>query len=197
MSVNEWPAGWRPPAWVRLGLCPVCGTSVLVDDEFVRDRSMVRHAECDRYLRRRPLREATMFRGGPEIAAKARDWAAPLLPEAGPHAELLLTELVTNAIRHSRARRGQAVGLALELWPTGLRMAVTDPGPGFEWRRRAGDQPAEEGGYGLVLVDRLARRWGIRRTSGRSTVWFELDLRGQPKTSGFFSRRGWGTSTAT
>jgi anti-sigma regulatory factor (Ser/Thr protein kinase) len=175
MSVTEWAAGWHPPAWVRLGLCPVCGTSVLVGDEFIRDRSMLRRVECDRYLRRRPLREATTLRGGPEIAAEAREWAAPLLSEAGPDADLLLTELVTNAVRHSHASCGQPISLVLELWPTGLRMAVTDPGPGFEWRQRAGDQPAEEGGYGLVLVDRIAQRWGIQRTSGRSTVWFELD----------------------
>jgi hypothetical protein len=35
--------------WLWLGRCPVCGTSVLVDDEFVRTGGSILHAECDRY----------------------------------------------------------------------------------------------------------------------------------------------------
>jgi len=37
--------------WLWLGRCPVCGTSVLLDDEFVRVRGAIRHAECDRHVR--------------------------------------------------------------------------------------------------------------------------------------------------
>ena len=113
------------------------------------------------------------LRGTPAAAAEAREWAGSLDPPPSPEAELLLTELVTNAVRHGRAGKDQAVGVSVEREGNQLRIAVSDPGPGFEWAPPLGRQP-EEGGYGLVLVDRLAERWGIRRSAGRTIVWLEL-----------------------
>ncbi len=48
----------RIARWTWLGYCPLCGTSVLLDDEFVRVEGHAIHAECERYRRtqRRPLR---------------------------------------------------------------------------------------------------------------------------------------------
>lgn len=43
----------RVAAWVWIGHCPLCRTSVLVDDEFVRVDGEVLHAECDEYRRGR------------------------------------------------------------------------------------------------------------------------------------------------
>jgi hypothetical protein len=54
---------------------------------------------------------------------------------------------------------------------------VTNPGSGFHWSGRQSDDPLEPGGYGLVLVDRMSSRWGIDRSPGSTTVWFELDRR--------------------
>jgi hypothetical protein len=55
----------------------------------------------------------------------------------------------------------------------GLR---SDPGPGFRWRPPDPGQSVEEGGYGLVLVDRMALCWGIEPRDDATTVWFELSL---------------------
>lgn len=116
--------------------------------------------------------------GGPGAAAEAREhlascsaWLPPALRSVVP---LLLTELVTNAVRHGGASSGSKVGLTVNAYGGGLRVGVTDSGDGFEWRGRDTNWQAEEGGYGLVLVDQMAARWGIDRRGGSTTVWFEL-----------------------
>lgn len=89
---------------------------------------------------------------------------------------LLLTELVTNAIRHGEAHeRPNGVAVKVVECDGGVGAAVTNPGEGFAWSGRESDDPLEPGGYGLVLVDTMSSRWGIQRQSGSTTVWFELD----------------------
>lgn len=86
---------------------------------------------------------------------------------------LLASELVTNAIRHTGAA-GAPVRLIIDASGARVRVEVHDRGPGFEPgepRPHAGG-----GGYGLVLVERMADRWGVRGRDG-SQVWFELDRR--------------------
>jgi anti-sigma regulatory factor (Ser/Thr protein kinase) len=116
--------------------------------------------------------------GGPDAAADARERLAalgePLSPPTEAKVSLLLTELVTNAVRHGGARDGQLITVTVERWPNTLRLSVTDPGPGFRWRPPDPRRPPAEGGYGLVLVDRLARSWGIDPSGDSTTVWFEL-----------------------
>jgi anti-sigma regulatory factor (Ser/Thr protein kinase) len=116
--------------------------------------------------------------GGPEAAADARDQLAalggPLAASPDGTVSLLLTELVTNAVRHGGARDGQRVAVTVEHWPGLLRVSVSDPGPGFHWRPPDPRRPPAEGGYGLVLVDRMARRWGIEPGGDSTIVWFEL-----------------------
>ena len=118
------------------------------------------------------------LRGGPDAAANARERLAalgePLSPPMEAKVSLLLTELVTNAVRHGGARNGEPVTVTVEHWPGLLRVAVSDPGPGFRWRPPEPRRPPEEGGYGLVLVDRMARRWGVEPGADSTTVWFEL-----------------------
>ena len=81
---------------------------------------------------------------------------------------LLVSEMVTNSIRH--AKGAEAVDIRLWLGRRSIRLEVEDRGPGFRPPRAA---PTSGGGWGLVLVDRLARRWGVR--SQPTTVWLELD----------------------
>jgi anti-sigma regulatory factor (Ser/Thr protein kinase) len=86
---------------------------------------------------------------------------------------LLVSELVTNAIRHAELGAGDGIRLILEESSRGLRVEVRDPGRGFDWTGR--DRPADEaGGWGLYLVETLADRWGVDRDDV-TTVWFELD----------------------
>jgi anti-sigma regulatory factor (Ser/Thr protein kinase) len=84
-------------------------------------------------------------------------------------AEIIITELVTNAVKHGP---GGPVELALHVGGSGVHGEVADPGPGIDHydleRRRA----TEEGGRGLFLVDALSDSWGLSRD--RSRVWFEV-----------------------
>jgi anti-sigma regulatory factor (Ser/Thr protein kinase) len=116
--------------------------------------------------------------GGADAAGRAREAVAARngkVPGAvRDELLLLLTELVTNAVRHGGAVEGLPVGVAVARSSQGLRVAVTDPGAGFEWPRREAGNAARESGYGLLLVDRMARRWGIECGENSTTVWFEL-----------------------
>jgi anti-sigma regulatory factor (Ser/Thr protein kinase) len=86
---------------------------------------------------------------------------------------LLLSEVVTNAVRHSGAPAGAKIGLRVSVTHGRVRAEVTDGGRGFEPTPRELPQ-LESGGWGLHLVDRLADRWGVER--GRAPrVWFEID----------------------
>ena len=74
-----------------------------------------------------------------------------------PAGELVVSELVTNAVRHARLP-GRLVWVRFDLYPEELRIEVHDPG-----RRQPVVQHAaegDEGGRGLWLVECLAARWG-------------------------------------
>jgi anti-sigma regulatory factor (Ser/Thr protein kinase) len=86
--------------------------------------------------------------------------------------ELLVSELVTNAVIHSDAPPTSGIHLCARLLgPDAVRVEVTDQGSGFEAAPR--DPERVEGGYGLYLVETQASKWGIDRRSG-TCVWFEL-----------------------
>ena len=88
---------------------------------------------------------------------------------------LLVSEMVSNSIRHGRGSR--TVDVRIWLGRGSIRLEVEDRGPGF--RRPRGD-PEGGGGWGLVIVDRLAQRWGVR-SGPKTTVWLELNR--YPKTA--------------
>jgi|SRR5438874_7295627 len=85
---------------------------------------------------------------------------------------LLVTELVTNAVRH--AGTSQWIELELDLYANAVRVEVTDRGPGFQPADTPQPHPDRPGGWGLCLVDRLADRWGVV-IDGLTNVWFEVD----------------------
>ena len=97
-------------------------------------------------------------------------------PDVRAEAELIVTELVTNAVIHGVG----AIRLRLAIDDDAVRGEVIDEGMGFEVeiRERSAD---ELNGRGLWLVASLARRWGIN--SGSSHVWFELALRPAARTT--------------
>ncbi len=115
--------------------------------------------------------------GGPAAPKAARHALATALDgrlgaRVQGDALIVISELVTNAIRHGGAGAAtEQVGVHAALTDAVLRLEVTDPGPGFE---PGGHGPRADGGYGLHLLDRLATRWGV--TGGDPvTVWVELD----------------------
>ncbi|WP_418346762.1 ATP-binding protein [Streptomyces fodineus] len=100
-----------------------------------------------------------------------RSWGLPLDP-----ARLIVAELTANAALHGRVT-GRSFRLALSVTPRLLRIEVTDTrGDHLPARRTAADVPAESG-YGLLLIEELADRWGVRQGPVPcKTVWAELDL---------------------
>ena len=88
---------------------------------------------------------------------------------------LLVTELVANAWRHARMEADRRLRVELRRRSDLLRLAVIDGGTGFtpDPERSRGDEP---GGWGLLLVDRIATRWGVAPTTSGTRVWFEISL---------------------
>lgn len=90
-------------------------------------------------------------------------------------AELVLSELVTNALR-VRVPSGRQVGVRIVRSPADglLRLEVSDAGAGRPEVRVPGEE--ETGGRGLLLVEALAHRWGVEERVGGvgKTVWVEL-----------------------
>lgn len=93
-------------------------------------------------------------------------------PEAIETTSLLVSELVTNSLRHGQAVLNASVVLRIVQKGPVIRVEVNDWGQGFEYRRRC-EALDQAGGWGLYLVERLAARWGVERGSP-NLVWFEL-----------------------
>jgi anti-sigma regulatory factor (Ser/Thr protein kinase) len=83
-------------------------------------------------------------------------------------AQLLISELVTNAVKYGTGPLRVEVGVA----GGRLRVEVVDGGSGFVHERRETDDLETPGGWGLHLVEALSDSWGHREGSTR--VWFEL-----------------------
>jgi anti-sigma regulatory factor (Ser/Thr protein kinase) len=128
--------------------------------------------------------------GRPEVVSGVRAFTAGLLGRDCPctsTAVLLISELVTNSIQHSRSRcSGGIIAVTLIALANGIRAEVHDDGsvtvptlrsdpPGAGAPDLAPDLPdLEEGGRGLQLVDTLAARWGYCRDAASAVTWFEL-----------------------
>lgn len=117
------------------------------------------------------------FEAGPTAAASARNALLALdgRVEEGLLADvrLLVSELVTNSVRHSGARAGDTVQMQVQVTPSTVRVEVADGGRGFEPTPRDADR-SRPGGWGLYLVNDLADRWGVARNH-LTRVWFEMD----------------------
>ncbi|MFD8539428.1 ATP-binding SpoIIE family protein phosphatase [Streptomyces rubrogriseus] len=110
---------------------------------------------------------AEVGRARAAVREQLHDWGLPKL--VGP-AELMVSELVTNAVRHSH---GRPVALRLVRADT-LLCEVDDDDHELPALKSAG--PGDETGRGLRVVSTLAREWGASRTGAGKTVWFELTL---------------------
>ena len=116
-----------------------------------------------------------------EAAGKAREAIERL--EEGLEREvlqdvhLLVTELVTNSVRHADAAAGEPVDVEVSVRGDHVFLAVEDGGSGFQPRPRSAHSPRDSG-WGLHLVERLSSRWGVSG-DGRTRVWLELARRGR------------------
>lgn len=115
----------------------------------------------------------------PEAPRAARDIVGQCLRDgvAAPvldNAQLIVSELVTNSLRHSGVTRDDGVGVRVQLTLGSVHLAVEDQG------RHAEIAPAvpdlERGsGFGLNLVESLSQRWGVEPLAeGGTRVWAQL-----------------------
>ena len=109
----------------------------------------------------------------PESARRARRVVASALVEAGridlvETAELLVSELVTNALRHSEP----PCVLSIRFADAGVEISVEDGDPSMPVLRPR-DELAEDG-RGFVLIDALAADWGVRAIDHGKSTWFTL-----------------------
>ncbi|WP_158920689.1 SpoIIE family protein phosphatase [Streptomyces sp. NBRC 109706] len=110
----------------------------------------------------------------PAVVGRARDLVLEQLDawdltESAFPTELIISELITNAIRYA----GGPVGVRL-IRDDVLICEVSDPSETQPHLRRA--RPTDEGGRGLFLVAQLAHRWGSRYTATGKTIWTEQPL---------------------
>jgi anti-sigma regulatory factor (Ser/Thr protein kinase) len=107
---------------------------------------------------------ATMARRS--LATLRRDLDASLIETL----RLLVTEVVTNSVRHARR---DTILLRVLIGKSSVWTEVTDAGPGFD-PAKVGPPSGAHTGWGLFLVERLAERWGVNTDGDGTRVWFEL-----------------------
>ena len=88
---------------------------------------------------------------------------------------LVITELITNSIRHSEMDDQGVVSLDIRLQDGVLRCTVSDPGSGFAKPEVVKPHDDRPGGFGLVILDSVADSWGVERDE-LFRVWFELTV---------------------
>lgn len=103
--------------------------------------------------------------------ALRRLWAGRVTRDVLESAELLVSELAGNAVRHGHGQIVLRAGLDQDR----LLVEVVDQGSGFERQLRHRDFE-DVGGWGLDIVEELSSRWGVHE--GTTHVWFELELPG-------------------
>jgi anti-sigma regulatory factor (Ser/Thr protein kinase) len=114
----------------------------------------------------------------PDVGAASR--ARDALAQLDGHLEnrqledirLLVTELITNSVRHADSGTDEPVRLEVSVRDDRVFVAVEDGGNGFTPRART-DDSSDEGGWGLYLVDQVSERWGVDADS-RTRVWLEV-----------------------
>jgi anti-sigma regulatory factor (Ser/Thr protein kinase) len=87
-------------------------------------------------------------------------------------APLVVSELVTNSMRHAETAGEATIHVWAQLAHDVLRIEVEDTGTGGNVVRRTANR-VTGGGFGLNIVDALAQAWGVRREGG-TLVWVEM-----------------------
>jgi two-component sensor histidine kinase len=89
---------------------------------------------------------------------------------------VVLTELVTNGIRYGLSSPDQRLVVDVEVADTTITLTVCQPGPGLD--PDIVPVPREDGGWGLLVVDRLTTRWGVT-VNDHTCVWAEFETAGR------------------
>jgi len=145
-------------AYSTAGVCAVC-SAALPDDAKLDGLPEARFG-----INRR-------MRAGLNSPVEARRvvGALPLEEDARERLALLVTELVTNSIRHGGLAAGDPIELELAGEDGQVWVAVHDRGAGFDPNNANGD--SMDFGYGLAIVASLADEWGVETGPDGCTVW--------------------------
>lgn len=116
------------------------------------------------------------FRADSEAPAKARRECTTRTEHVVPEqvattACLLVSELVTNTVRHGDCRPDDELELLIDREPESLRVSVCQRSA-IGALEVAADQQERAGGWGLMLVDKLSDEWGVEEDP--NCVWFKL-----------------------
>jgi len=142
-----------------------------------RTRSTVSRTSCRGTDSRRPLVHASVrLAPVPESAAKARTFVQQTLHEWGcretvDDARVVVTELVSNVVRHARTEL--ALDVELDVVGDRVRIDVVDHAADGEVAVQGGNATLGLGGRGLRLVNQLSERWGVERHRDGKCVWAE------------------------
>jgi anti-sigma regulatory factor (Ser/Thr protein kinase) len=146
-------------------VCPDCSEAL------PEDARVFPSATSTRQIRR-------VLAARPEAAAKARH-AVRVLPVPLPTRdtlELLVSELVTNAVLHAGLSAEDPISVHITSRADRVRVAVRDPGPGFAGTPEGNGDLLAPGGRGVTIVEALSDAWGIDLDSAGCTVWCELSV---------------------
>lgn len=111
----------------------------------------------------------------PEAAAAARRAVEGLLPfvegDLVHDLRLIVSELVTNSVRHAGLGMSDHIRVRLEAGPEGVRGEVADRGRGLA-RPSPSPAPGRDGHWGLFLVESIADEWAVDRDGGTTVRFF-------------------------
>jgi two-component sensor histidine kinase len=162
--------------------CPGCGLNLYsaASHSWVADSCPVCGASLEGASKRFPSDTAARtvcreFLSTPGAIARARHALDGFRVELGERVHrtvvLLVSELVSNSVKYSKASNG-VIEVVAFVTPRVVHVEVSDDGEGFEPHPPVDDDA--ESGRGLEILERLADRWG-RPVGLRTSVWFELD----------------------
>jgi anti-sigma regulatory factor (Ser/Thr protein kinase) len=119
------------------------------------------------------------FRPAPNAAFEARqaleDLRGQIDDDLLERIRLVVTEVISNCLKHAELSASQAIELKLWAIPELVRIEITDQGPGFDpVAARRDPNSSASGGWGLWLADQLTDRWGVD-LSHSTCVWLEFD----------------------
>jgi anti-sigma regulatory factor (Ser/Thr protein kinase) len=123
-----------------------------------------------------PARLQRSFRAGLEAPAQARRAVSglPLSEPVRDQLALLVSELVTNSLRHAGLAAGDPIELEVSSENGHVWVSVRDDGPGFSPPAQVAD-PGPNGGFGLAILTSVAREWGVDSGAEGCTVWCAVD----------------------
>jgi anti-sigma regulatory factor (Ser/Thr protein kinase) len=150
-------------AYSSASLCPNC--SAVLTAEARRFTEPGARADVHRLLE-----------PSPDAAATARRLiiGMPLDNDARERLELIVSELVTNALLHGGRSPHDPITLKITNHADRVRVAVHDRGEGFEPPLTHSDDPFHSGGRGCLIVEELSDAWGVERRADGCSVWSEI-----------------------